>query len=355
MKTIQVVEEARNSGAIAALRELQRLRVDQTRRIEIFDIIESQGLWLMFEPLESVLGIYLSTPTGAGILVNTYRPRGMQRLTAAHEYGHHVLGHGGSIDRKHEITGAGSSRSLSEVAAQGFALAFLMPPTLVNSVWQQLGLPLDANNVQPKQVYKLSLRLGASYIATLYSLVRLGKLDPGHAEKMLKLQPKSIKQQIKAGHGPSDSLADVWPIEDGDDGSTVTPVIGDEIWIDVPESPSTGFVWTAGVQNRSVRAASNDPTEILQPTQSLFLPGSAAAEGQLTMDTAFGSSGRRLIGFRALSAGQCNVTVILKRQWESDQAPERKLQVGVQIETRPTGEAERGLSQQARENLARAA
>ena len=126
-------------------RELVRLNVDQNQPINIFQVIEQAGIWLFFQPLKDLQGVYLKeAKTGArAILINSRRPLSMQRLTAAHEYGHDVLGHEASLDDAADVEPS-DTQVTQEAAAQTFANDFLMPPQLVNTQWNSLGLPCAA-------------------------------------------------------------------------------------------------------------------------------------------------------------------------------------------------------------------
>src|SRR6266568_2145592 len=117
-----VINQARIEGKLAASRQLIRLGIPFDRPIDVFSTIESQGLWLLFQPMENILGAYVVTKTARGVVITTRRNRNVQRLTAAHEYGHHVLGHAGSLDREREIEQPNRTRRVVEVAAQAFAM-----------------------------------------------------------------------------------------------------------------------------------------------------------------------------------------------------------------------------------------
>ena len=77
-----------------------------------------------------------ASATSRAFVVHSGHPRPLQRFTAAHEYGHHVLGHSHSLDTQAEIEGQPTDAAdpLAEIAAQAFAGALLMPLHLVNQV-----------------------------------------------------------------------------------------------------------------------------------------------------------------------------------------------------------------------------
>src|SRR4051812_25263932 len=63
------------------------------RAVNVLETIHRMGLPVLFRPLHGLLGAYVPSANAAGILVTTERNLHIQRFTAAHELGHHVLEH----------------------------------------------------------------------------------------------------------------------------------------------------------------------------------------------------------------------------------------------------------------------
>src|SRR5437016_3883857 len=99
--------EATRAALLAATREHERLQTDLSGPVDIFQTIWDAGIWLMFQPLDSLYGmLFIDGPTGSpGILINSQHPPSLQRYTAAHEYAHYVLGHMYSFDGAVHIEG----------------------------------------------------------------------------------------------------------------------------------------------------------------------------------------------------------------------------------------------------------
>ena len=102
MPTYQQIDQARHRAIRAAARRHAQLGTDQSGRVDIFDVIEREGIWLMFQKLD-IYGMYLRTPQSSGIILNAQHPLSLQRYTAAHEYGHHVMEHQVSVDTREQI------------------------------------------------------------------------------------------------------------------------------------------------------------------------------------------------------------------------------------------------------------
>lgn len=255
------VARARAEAATAAAREHARLGTSFDRRIGIFDIIEEAGVWLLFQPLDRLYGAYDRQGDAAGVLVHRDHPLSLQRFTAAHEYSHHVLGHQHSVDGEGNILPSERPLIPQEAAAQTFAAYFLMPLPLVNAVLRRMGLPLKPGRLTPRQAYLLSLELGASYAATVSHLATLGKITRQTAAALRDETPKAIKAVIVRGVRPQDVRADIWPLEAGDAGRRLYPRVNDELRIDLPESPSTGYRWTIAEPDIADHRAGQPPTE----------------------------------------------------------------------------------------------
>ncbi len=103
MARVTPYQRATLEGVRAAQREHQRLDTTFLGRVEIFDIIEEQQIWLLFQKLQGLYGAYKRHGGVAGIIINSQHPLTLQRYTAAHEYGHHVLGHDASADDEDRI------------------------------------------------------------------------------------------------------------------------------------------------------------------------------------------------------------------------------------------------------------
>ncbi|MGH3304228.1 MAG: ImmA/IrrE family metallo-endopeptidase [Streptosporangiaceae bacterium] len=131
---------ARRRHALEAAAELlEELGADQEQPVDVFGAIGSLGLWLVFQPLRSLLGAVIPNGSG-GIMLTTERQPPVQRYTAGHEIGHWLLDQDRlACDTEDDIFRPAAER---ERVAQLFASYFLMPPPLAHAacarhgVWQ---------------------------------------------------------------------------------------------------------------------------------------------------------------------------------------------------------------------------
>ena len=161
--------------------------------IDVFGVIEALNIPLVFEKLDA-LGFCLPFPI-KGIMINKNRTLHIQRFTAAHELGHAVLEHEGSVDHKLNYRGgmdAPSSDPIQEVAADAFAAEFMLPRWLYKQHIQAQRWTVDRHLRNPEIVYQLSLRMGASYEATCWGLLSHKILSKTFVEELVSTEVASI-------------------------------------------------------------------------------------------------------------------------------------------------------------------
>jgi Zn-dependent peptidase ImmA (M78 family)/predicted secreted protein len=302
------------------------LRTDLTRQVDIYSAIATFGVTLAFVPLTNLSGAYVpglpETDGRPGIVINSRHPRSRQRFSAGHELCHHLRDQDVFWDSSTELLGRGQQPiDEREATAEAFAAWFLMPPQLVRHNWRQLEIH---QHVGPEAVYRLSLALGTSYLATASHLYTLKLISRQARRALAEVPPKWIKSQL-AVHGPGDSWGDVWRITEQDgDRPSITPRPGDEIVIDLPELPSSGYVWS--VVNRTPKLPVED---------SSFEPQAPSDDD----DSLYGGWGRRRIVMRVVEPGRLGVELAMQRPWERNQSPARFLALDVNVEDRVEGYA----------------
>jgi len=342
MASWQAMLEARREGSLAAQRMRRRLGLPLEQRVDVFAVIEAEGIWLMFQPLRELFGFYRRVGDVAGIVINTNHPASLQRYTAAHELGHHVLGHGFSLDEVRNVDGARglaeasdfedvlAARSstdigdeLQEAAAQAFAGTFLMPIQVVNRTLLARGFDRDAPGLQAADIYELSLEFGTSYEAAVTQLAVLEKITWPDS-RGLRLPPLEIKTMLAGGRRPQDARADVWLVHDADDERDLPLRVGDEVVLRLPEVPSSGYAWMLHRLDFAALEIVDDTTE---------------AVGDDT--DRYGGAAVRRVHLRATTAGVDDIVVRLARPWEND--PLEQVVVHVHVAGEPTGDAPYGL------------
>lgn len=238
------------AGMLAAARLHRKLdlkpRIEaRGGNIDVFGAIQTIDLPLLLRPLEGLLGAYL-IDTAPGVLVTTQRPMSVQRFTASHELGHFTMNHLPSLDDESILRRMSLASSpdgnFQEVEADSFAVGFMMPRWLVlwhvaKQGWATGDLSEAAN------VYQLALRLGASYEATCWTLVRYNLISAALAGTLLKTQPRQLKASILASYYPQDYRGDVWLLTERDADTEISGSRNDIFVLRLEEQCGAGYLW----------------------------------------------------------------------------------------------------------------
>jgi len=278
--------------------------------LDVFDIIQKEGIILCFRPLDKLHGAYIPLDIGReGILINSQHPIHLQRFTAAHELGHHVLGHKPSVDinilgraplHSDKYEGSGSDPE-QEKEADSFASAFLLPKWLIAKHLIEIGenqnyLKSDIN------IYQMSLRLGVSYTSFCWCLLGHDVLTLQKAQFFAKIPPKDIKrkivtEEIRALH----PHANVWIVNEKSSGIKMLGDKNDLFVFELEENPSTGYIWDySHFEEHGLKLLSDD---IIEP------------EGEIV-----GSSIKRRAIFTNEDFLMDSVPLYEKRPWNDDTA-----------------------------------
>lgn len=262
------------------------------RPIDVFEALHLSGLVMLFRKLNGLLGAYVPKATASGVLITTERSLHIQRLTAAHELGHHVLGHNAlSLDSESDIgfvaRGERAGHDPQEIEADAFAAEFMLPAWLIVSharkhQWGKQDL------ARPEIAYQLSLRLGASYAATCWALATNDILARPLVDVLLRASPKSSKQKVVPDVTPADWRADVWELSEFDKGSQILGNPNDLLVLALQEHVAGGYAWdssglsTAGLNVQKDERRTIDQDDIGGPvTRRLIAQGAAVGRVRL--------------------------------------------------------------------------
>jgi Zn-dependent peptidase ImmA (M78 family) len=215
-------------------------------KVDVFDVIATLDVPLLFKPLDALLGAFLPNPS-PGILITTKRPLSVQRFTGAHELGHYALRHEPSLDKEDILTRSPftstSSYGLQEMEADAFAVEFLLPKWLILTQLKKHGWQAEDMS-HPEAAYQLSLRVGASYDATCRALHRYKLINPSTRERLLQTRPQSIKDRLLSGYDKPAGWSDVWILSDRDEGTVIEGSKTDLFILKLREHSGAGYLWT---------------------------------------------------------------------------------------------------------------
>lgn len=235
------------AGAASEFHDAFRVRdavVDGAQAIDVFEAISDLAIPLQFAPLEGLLGACVRiNDTAVGILITSRRDLHLQRFTAAHELGHFLLQHEGSLDREVRMPGQTKGRDFREVEADAFAAEFLTPKWLIAGIAKRHGWWSVSHLSTPDIVYQLSLRLAVSYEATCWGLASQACISSTVAEELIESPPKSSKLRALRGVSLDNPWADVWCLDSKDDGAFIDAGPDDLIVLTLDEHASAGYSW----------------------------------------------------------------------------------------------------------------
>lgn len=245
-----------------------RSRIDQDgyTRVDPFLVAESQGIPVLLRPMDKLLGAFVRDRV-SGILINSERPAGLIHMTCAHELGHYFMGHQTTADDSMDFS---PHADRLELEADWFAYQLLAPRLLIASLMRRKRLTIQALK-HPTAMYQLALRLGISYSATIWSMVRQGLLPRDDSKKLLAVEPSEIKSSILGGR-PLDPRKDVWLIDDRDRSCVIEPRIDDQILVRLSSRAASGYLWSVDElvsKGFAVRPLSSK-TEVAEVEQTVF-------------------------------------------------------------------------------------
>jgi len=223
---------------------LDRIKNDGYARVDPFLVAARFDLPVMLRPLDKLLGAYVGGDA-PGVLINSARPPGQVHMTCAHELGHHFLGHPTTTDE--EVAYEREAQSI-EQEADTFAYHLLAPRQLIARIAK--GKRWSASDLSvPMVIYQLSLRLGVSYRAMVWTLRSQEIFDYSTAADLAAVAPARLKRALLPSvraEGDDDSAftKDVWLLDKADAQFILEPRAGDRFLIDLPNHLSSGYEWT---------------------------------------------------------------------------------------------------------------
>jgi len=136
----------------------------------------------------------------------------------------------------------GRNRVEMEMQANAFAAEFMLPRWLLahharRQMWNSESMK------SPMNVYQLSLRVGASYEATICALEKHEIITRATAQTLKNTQPKNIKRSLLPGYSPDNWRRDVWLLTGQDQGTFIEGQPNDLFIFKLGEKTGAGFIW----------------------------------------------------------------------------------------------------------------
>lgn len=129
------------------------------------------------------------------IHVSALRPLARRNFTCAHELGHHLFGHGSTIDELQDEQSKHSNRPPNEVLADAFASFVLMPTLGLREAFTRRGL--DPNTASASDIYAVACNFGVGQ-ATLvnHMAYSIDMITPVQRATLGRITPKMIRTEL---------------------------------------------------------------------------------------------------------------------------------------------------------------
>ncbi|GCE01854.1 ImmA/IrrE family metallo-endopeptidase [Embleya hyalina] len=225
--------EAHGIAMIAAAHAHEDLKVRRDDYVDVFAALRAAGVEVMAQKLGPLLGLYVAADDhGPACLLNTGLAETDLRHTLAHELGHHVLGHGTTLDHDADRRWGrwGEDWPEHEKAAEAFASWFLMPLPAVRAACARIGVQRPSD---PAEVYQIARWLGTPYATTVRHLVRVKSIGGAVERRWAGIAPAGLKSLLAHGCGFS-SRAHVHTLGPGAHEGHARVGTGDLLWLDFP-------------------------------------------------------------------------------------------------------------------------
>jgi len=166
---------------------------DHISPINVHDACEAHGVVVRFNDI-SMEGMYDRHPKPR-IHISALRPLTRRNLTCAHELGHHVFGHGSTIDELNDRVHVADHNDPIEFIANQFAYFFIMPTLGIRNALASRKLNLG--QASAKQLFAISSNFGVGYRTLLTHLrYSLNLLPDGNFQTLRRVTPKALRSEI---------------------------------------------------------------------------------------------------------------------------------------------------------------
>jgi Zn-dependent peptidase ImmA (M78 family) len=180
-------------GMMAAIKTRMQFGMSANDPLCIYELCEKLNIKVRFVDI-NVEGMY-RRGKDPRIMVAAQRPVPRRVFTCAHELGHHVFGHGSTVDELEDERSKDDSERPEEILANSFAAFTLMPTVGVRHAFASRNIAV--NKAAPAQIFAVACNFGVGY-ATLVNHLAYGidDLSPMRASELLKSSPKTIRAQV---------------------------------------------------------------------------------------------------------------------------------------------------------------
>ena len=235
-------------------------------RVNVLDAISQIGVSVILRPLKNVLGTLLKLNQNTGLMLSILKSTTELRFATASALSWLLINpkKEESINEKawYPLVAESELRKIDS-SAFDTVLDLLLPNFLLVEL-QKKQKWADNDMFNPFNIYQASLRLGASYQATVKAYERLGCFTNSESRKLLKVKLLDIKKELLEGvlNDKLDNI-DVWVLSENEEGTTILANPNDLIVLRLRQKGSAGYRWDLEAFEKAGFAILKDSTKIV--------------------------------------------------------------------------------------------
>lgn len=180
-------------GMQASINARFKAGLDLKSPICIYALCDTYKVGVRFNDI-NMEGMYGRVPKPY-IQISALRPVARRVFTCAHELGHHIFGHGSTIDELKEDQIRHSNRPPNEILADAFAAFVLMPTLGLRESFAKR--KLDPNHATALDMYSIACNFGVGQSTLVNHLAYgIGMISQQQRDRLGKITPKMIRTSL---------------------------------------------------------------------------------------------------------------------------------------------------------------
>lgn len=180
-------------GMQASITARVRTGLDLKSPACVYRICELHDVAVRFNDI-NMEGMYDRTPKPR-IHLSALRPLGRRAFTCAHELGHHIFGHGSTIEELREDQANNADRPPNEILADSFASFLLMPTLGLRQAFAKRNL--NPNSATALDMYAIACNFGVGQATLVNHLAySLNMISLVQRDRLGRITPKMIRTEL---------------------------------------------------------------------------------------------------------------------------------------------------------------
>lgn len=158
-----------------------------------YDICEEMKIGVKFVDI-SMEGMYVRDPKPR-ILISSLRPLARRNFTCGHELGHHIFGHGSTLDHLVNDREKTNYKTPEEFIADSFASFLLLPTVGIRKAFASRAW--NPKTATPSQIFTIACNFGVGYTTlTNHLAYSLKYIDSTKVRSLLRSSPQSVREEV---------------------------------------------------------------------------------------------------------------------------------------------------------------